>query len=141
MNEPRLTVGPANHFSFALKPHYLAITCMDSINRFQRIAGQNQLGRVDAPAGLIFRMNLPIPANGIAQPFALCETEQSFNLWTDVSFAEAPVQIGHEDNRRYLLDESSIFPLSSRDIRLTRVFGSTSGKEDRGQRCEYGAGF
>src|ERR1700686_4417747 len=61
-------------------------------------------------------MNLLIPANGIFQPFFLRKAQAGFNLWAHIGFSDASVQVGHEDDCRYLLDQSSVDGVNIREL-------------------------
>ena len=71
MNEPWAAVFAANHLRFAMEPDDSTVTRKDAIGRPQRLAGDKHLGRLCAPTSFVVGMNLPIPANGIFQPFFL----------------------------------------------------------------------
>ena len=64
-----------------------------------------------APALFVIGVNVLIPANWIFQPFFSRISEGGFNLRAHISLADTPVEISHEDNRRYLLQQSTVFGL------------------------------
>lgn len=59
-------------------------------------------------------MNLSIPENRILQPFPLRETERGFDLRAHVRFADALIQICHEDHRRNLIQQDLVSRLNAR---------------------------
>ena len=105
-----------------MKPDDAAIACNHSIRGSQRLAGEEHLGSFQAPALLVIGVNVLIPADRIFQPFFSRISEGGFNLRAHIGFADTPVEIGHEDNRRYLLQQSTVFGLKVRRLRIRSQF-------------------
>ena len=97
MNKPGLAILAANHLGFAMKPDHAAVARQHPVGRPQRLAGKKHLGGFRAPALLVVGMNLLIPAHRIFQPFFLREAQRRFDLRADIGFADAAIEIGHED--------------------------------------------
>src|ERR1700691_6021959 len=111
MNTPRVTVFPAHHSGVAMEPDHAAITRNHAIGGSQRLAGEEHLGSFQAPALLVIGVNVLIPANWIFQPFFSRISEGGFNLRAHIGLADTPVELSHEDSRRYLLQQSTVFGL------------------------------
>ena len=111
MNTPRAAIFPAHHSGVAMKPDNAAIARNHSICGSQRLAREEHLGSFQAPALLVIGVNVLIPANRIFQPFFSRISEGRFDLRAHIRLADTPVEISHEDNRRYLLQQSTVFGL------------------------------
>ena len=108
VNEPGPAIFPADHLGFAVKPDDSPVPRKHAIGRPQRFARKKQLCRFDAPPLLVVRMDLLVPADRIFQPLLLREAEDRLDLRAHVGFADALVQVGHEDDGGNLLDQGAV---------------------------------
>ena len=108
VDKPWASVGAADHFGFAMKPDNASVARNHPVGRAQRLAGKEHLGGLDAPTVFVVGMDLLIPADWIFQPFALREPERLLDLRTHVGFADALIEVSHEDHGRDLLHQSAI---------------------------------
>ena len=120
MNTPGPAVFPPHHSGIAVKPDNAAIPRNYSICGSERLAGEEHLGSFQAPAFLVMGVNVLIPANRILQPFFTRISEGRFNLRAHIRFTDAPVEISHENNRRYLLQKGAVFGLKVWSVRIRR---------------------
>src|ERR1700733_3201590 len=111
VNTPGASVLQAHHAGVAMEPDDAAIARNYAICGAQGLAGEEHLGRFEAPTLLVIGMNALIPADWILQPFFSGISERCFNLRAHIGLADTPVEIGHEDNRGYLLQQSAVFRL------------------------------
>ena len=118
MNEPGAAVLPPHHPGIAMKPDDATIARDYPICGSQRLARKKHLGGFQAPALLIIGMNVLIPANRIFQPLLSRIAKGRFDLRAHICFADTSVEISHEDDRRYLLQECAIFGLKIRRLRI-----------------------
>ena len=118
MNTPRASVFPAHHSGVAMEPDNAAIARNHSICGAQRLAGEEHLGGFQAPALLVIGVNVLIPTDRIFQPFFSRISEGGFDLRAHIRLADTPVEISHEDNRRYLLQQSAVFGLKVWRLRI-----------------------
>ena len=103
-----------------MKPDDAAIPRNYSICGAERLAGEEHLRGFQAPALLIIGVNVLIPANRILQPFFPRISEGRFNLRAHIRFTDTPVEMGHENNRRYLLQKGAVFRLKVWSVRIRR---------------------
>src|SRR5580704_938899 len=101
-----------------MKPKDAAIAGNHTIRGTQRVAGKKHLCRFYAPAALVVRMDVSIPADWILQPLFLRKTQRGFNLRTDVRLADAPIEIRHEHHGRNLFDQGAISGFQVRELRI-----------------------
>ena len=111
VNEPRSSIVFANHLRFALKPKRFSVARDDAIRRSQWLARKEHLRGFQAPSHLVIGMNLLVPPHGILKPLALRETQSRFDLRAYVGFADTFIQVSHEHDRGYLLNESPVLRL------------------------------
>ena len=120
MDEPGTPVVAPHHLHLALEPDEVAIAGEHPVGRPERAPGQEHLRGLDAPAALIVRMDVVVPADRILQPFRLGEPHDLLDARAHVSLADAAIEIRHEDHRGHLLDEGAVLGL---DVGQWRVGG------------------
>src|ERR1700685_3461037 len=108
MDEPRPPIVVPDHLRFALEPYDVPVPRDDPVRRSQWLYGQKHLGRFYAPALLIVRMNVLVPADRVLQPLVGRKPKRILDLRTYVGFTAALVEIGHEDNGRDLIQQCAI---------------------------------
>ena len=86
----------------------------------ERLAGQEHLRRLDAPAELILGMDVVVPADRILQPFGLGEAHDLLDARAHVGLADAAIEIGHEDDGRHLLHQGPVLGLQVGQRRIDR---------------------
>jgi len=137
VNEPGLAVLLADHLGFTAKPDDTAITRNHAVRGTQGLAAKEHRRRFRAPAVLVVRMDVPVPANRILQPFFLGKTERRLDLRTDISLADATIEIGHKHDGRNLLHERAVPGLQIRQLTVfwQSAFGLLGRVDDMPGHC------
>ena len=119
LQEQQLALRITHHVGRAVNPDDPAVLAQEAIDRLEGRAGGAGGGKVLVPAFAVIGVELPIPEDGIFQPFFLGEAEQLFDLRADVQFRDALVQGSDEGHRRDVLHqrpELGLLPLALTDV-------------------------
>ena len=110
------------------------------VGRPERLAGQEHLGRLDAPAMLVLRVDVVVPADRILQPLRLGEPHDLLDPRAHVGLADAAIEVGHEDDRRHLLHQRAVLGFQVGQRRVGRRRASPAPGRRRGRTRRPGRG-
>ena len=131
MDEPGTPVLPPHHLHLALEPDEVAIAGEHPVGRPERVAGQEHLRGLDAPAELVVRMDVVVPADRILQPLRLGEPHDLLDARTHVGLPDAAIEVRHEDHGGHLLDEGPVLGLDVGQWRVGRAGPPSAGEPSR----------
>ena len=107
-----------HQLGLAVHPHDPPVPGQEPEFGAKTLTGKTGAREALGPAHLVVRMQLPIPEEGVFQPFLSGKAEQLLDLRTDIQFAGAPVQGCHERHRGNLLHQSPVLGLRPVQLRL-----------------------
>ena len=116
MDEPGRSIRMAHHAGVAVEPDRRAVARNDAVRRAQRLAGEEHACCFNAPALLVVGMDAVVPADGIFKPLFARVAERGLNFRAHVGLADAAIEIGHENDRRNLLEQRAILGLEIRSV-------------------------